>query len=186
MRPAEKNAQNKPAASIPDPRRRKFLKNILIAGALAPIACSKEGKAPEESRKTIYQNRELRLGISRIILEECRNDGKIQSAKFRIFREGRTPTDSISLAVPGYLSMGDCIPGYEVYVESILCGKAPSACLAVTHKPAEEGPNAASSDLPVIASAIAFAASLILWAVRRREEAAENEPIILSPKRPEH
>ena len=188
MRPAEKNLQKQSPASLPSPGRRKFLRNLLAAAALAPLSCSREKDAPAQSRKSIFRNRELRLGDSAIILEECRDDGKIQSAKFRILHEGKAFPDSVSMLVPGHLSVSSfqpSVPGYEIMVESISCGELPSASLAITKKQQEEAPSAAASDLLVPGSAIAFAASLVLWAVQRRNEAAEKEPIILSPKRPE-
>lgn len=184
---AEKNPQKEPVASLPNPGRRRLLRDVLVVFALAPIACKSETDSTKRQR--VYQNREFPLGSSRIVFEGCKNENGIQSAHFKIHRKGigRLP-DSVSMLVPSLFKIREGETEYEVNVEGVSCSGIQSADLLIVKKsiPAENSQlsSAIKGDIPVFASALSLIGAFILIAMRRKPEPEEERGIPLSPKRP--
>ncbi len=186
MRQAEKNPQKEPAASPPNPERRKFLRNVLLAGALAPLACSKE---PSETSRpiTLIQNRPFRVGEISLALTSCREGGEFPSVSINIYKKGAPGADhSVSMLVPASFRFQAGGFEYELQAESVSFGTPNSMSGSLVRKGlapqggAESG--AKGADLFTMGAALGLV-SAILFAIFERKTNAPDEGIVLPPKR---
>ena len=179
MEPAEKNPRNKPAAPLPNPGRRAFLRNVLLASA---AGCS-SSKSDSPQPATVHRGREFSVGGSSVVLESCKGS----SADFTI-RGKAGKKASVSMLVPGSLFVPPDRPQYEVYVEST-SPATQSAEVLITKKAVREE-NASregiSAEVPLAGAAFALASFFVAWAIGRRKEREIPEDgigMVLSPKR---
>lgn len=189
MKPAEKTPPNE-YASAPNAGRRKFLRNVLLAGAALAAGCKSEN--PDSPRRArIYQNREFPLGGSLIFLH-CRNENGIQSASFKIFRKGKGHLpDSVSMLVPGSFSVSGFqspVSRYEIYVERISCLGTQSADILIMKNAApEENPQQSGgmpAGAPLVCAAIALLGGLISWIKGRIPQPGQEDWRVLGPRHP--
>lgn len=189
MKPAEKAPQKEPAASPPNLERRRFLRNVLVAGALAPLACSKE---PSETSRsiTLLQNRPFQVGGLSLLLTSCREGREFPSVSISICQQcGPGPGHSVSMLVPGSFRFQEGSSEYYLYVESISHGKPDSANITLTKKdgtPQHDGErHPETTDLFTIGAGAAFLAALFLAIFQKdKGSSCDGLGLPLSPKRP--
>jgi hypothetical protein len=186
MKPAEKIPEGKPAASPPNPERRKFLRNILVAGALAPFACSKEPTETAE-RHTLFQNRSIRAGGTAIIFDSCNYGNEYPSAHFTIRKDGSQDVPRReSIIVPASFKFDEGRFEYELYADNVSCGAPQSADITLVRREAQSQDDGKrhpeTSDLFTIGAAAALLAS-IFFAIFERKSHVPDEGLLLPPKR---
>jgi len=186
MREAEKNPQKQPIAFPPNPERRKFLRNVLFAGALAPLACSRQ---PSEASMpiTLIQNRPFQLGRISIMLTSCSEGAEFPSVSIDIYKKGASgPEHSVSMLVPSSFKFENGGLEYELHVESIQYGTPNSASAVLTKKEsqAQNGGerHAETADFFTIGTGAAFLAAIFL-AISGRKSRVPDDGLILPPKR---
>ncbi|NYZ60929.1 hypothetical protein H0O01_04510 [Candidatus Micrarchaeota archaeon] len=186
MKTAEKNPENRPVASPPNQERRRFLRDVLLAGTLAPLACSKE-PAETAERRRLFQNSGIRAGSTSIILASCNHGKEFSSAHLDLKKDGDPGMPGrVSMIVPSSFEFQDGGFEYELYVDGVSCETPQSADVTLVNKgaqPQDDGkrrPEAA--DLFTIGAAAAFLAS-IFYAIFERKSRVPDDGLILPPKR---
>jgi len=186
MKPAEKNSENKPVASPPNPERRRFLRDVLVAGALAPLACS---STPSQTgqRIILMQGRQIQFGKTSLVLTSCREGGEFPSASIDIYKENVPGAqESVSMIVPSSFKLSDSGFAYELYVERVSCGTSNYASAVLVKKEAQiqdDGKrHPESTDIFTIGAAVCLIGSLF-FAIFERKSRLPDEGILLPPKR---
>ena len=186
MKTAEKNPENRPVASPPNPGRRRFLRNVLLAGALAPLACSAPPTETAERRR-LFQNGSIRAGGTSISLASCNYGKEYPSAHLDLKKDGGQGMPSrVSMIVPSSFEFQDGGFEYELYVDNVSCGTPQSADVTLVKKgaqPQDDGKrHPETSDFFTIGAGVAFLASIFL-AIFERKTRLPDEGLILPPKR---
>jgi len=186
MKPAEKNSENKPVASPPNPERRRFLRDVLIAGALAPLACS---STPSQTgqRIILMQGRQIQFGKTLLVLTSCREGGEFPSASIDIYKENVPGAqDSVSMIVPSSFKLSDSGFEYELYVERVSCDTPNYASAVLVRKEAQTQDDGKrhpeTADIFTVGAAFAFITSIGL-AILGRKSRLPDDGFILPPKR---
>ncbi len=186
MKQAKRNPQQEPAACPPNLERRRFLRNLLAAGALAPVACSKS--QPETGKPvTLVQGRHLDIGDISIVLTSCGEGEGCPSASIDIYKQGVPGAAySVSMLVPCPLDFQANGFEYELQVESISCGKPGHASATLIKKGPSAGDNPSQNgggtDIFTIGAALGLIGAL-LFAVFERKGRPREDRVFLSPKR---
>lgn len=173
-------------ASPPNPERRRFLRNVLIAGALAPLACSKE-PAETAERRRLFQNSGIRAGSTSISLASCNYGNEYPSAHLDLRKDGDPGMPGrVSMIVPSSFEFQDGGFEYELYVDNVSCETPQSADVTLVRKGAQAQDDGKrrpeTTDLFTIGAAAAFLGS-IFFAIFERKSHLPDEGIILPPKR---